>query len=71
MATRASGTLILIVEKKHAPWGHMVRTSPALELRFWCRLRIASARPILGSSDPCARVAVQVYVELANGLPLA
>ena len=35
MATKASVTLILIVEKKHAPWSHMVSTLPALELRLW------------------------------------
>ena len=39
MATKASGTLVLIIEKKHAPWGHMVSASSALELCFWCRLR--------------------------------
>ena len=50
MTTKASGTLVLIIEKKHAPWDHMVRASPALELRFWCRLRIASARPVVGPS---------------------
>ena len=42
MATKASGTLVLIIEKKHAPWGHMVSASPSLELRLWCRLRKAS-----------------------------
>ena len=50
MATKASGTLVLIIDKKHAPWGHIVRTSPALELRFWCRLRVASAQPLVGPS---------------------
>ena len=28
MVTKASGTLVLIIEKKHAPWGHMVSASP-------------------------------------------
>ena len=49
----------------------MVTALPALELHFWCQqLRIASARPLLGPSGPCARVVVHVYSELANGLPL-
>ena len=43
MATKASGTLGTIIEKQHAPWDLMVTASPALELRFWCQLRIASA----------------------------
>ena len=51
MATKASDNLVLIIEKKHAPWGHMVRTSPALNLRCWCRLRIAPERPLVG--PPC------------------
>ena len=71
MATKASGTLILIIEKQHTSWGLMVTALPALELHFWCQLRIASARPILGPSGPCARVVVHVYVELSHGLPLA
>ena len=71
MATKASGTLVLIIEKQHAPWDLMVTALPALELHFRCQLRIASARPILGPSSPCARVVVHVYVELANGLLLA
>ena len=71
MATKASDTLILIIEKQHAPWDLMVTTLPALELHFWCQLRIASARPILGPSGPCARVVVHVYVELSYALPLA
>ena len=25
MATKASGTLVLIIKKKRAPWGHMVK----------------------------------------------
>ena len=71
MATKASGTLVLIIEKQHASWDLMVTASPALELHFRCQLRIASARPILGPSGPCARVVVHVYAELANGLLLA
>ena len=71
MATKASGTLVLIIEKQHASWDLMVTASPALELHFRCQLRIASARPILGPSGQCARVVVHVYVELANGLLLA
>ena len=54
MATKASGTLFLIMEKQHASWGLMVTALPDLELHIWCQLRIASARPILGSSGPCA-----------------
>ena len=71
MATKASGTLVLIIEKQHASWDLMVTASPALELHFRCQLRIASARPILGPLGPCARVVVHVYVELSYGLPLA
>ena len=71
MATKASWTLVLIIEKQHASWDLMVTASPALELHFRCQLRIASARPILGPLGPCARVVVHVYVELSYGLPLA
>ena len=71
MASKASATLFIIIEKQHASWDLMVTALPALELHFWCQLRIASAQPILGSSGPCARVVVHVYIELANGLPLA
>ena len=71
MATEASGTLVLIIEKQHAPWALMVHALPALELHFRCQLRIASARPILGPSSPCARVVVHVYVELSYCSPLA
>ena len=71
MATKASGIFVLIIEKQHASWDLMVTASPALELHFRCQLRIASARPILGPSSPCARVVVHVYVELSYGLPLA
>ena len=71
MATKASSTLVLIIERQHASWGLMVTALPGLELHFWCQLRIASARPILGPSGPCARMVVHVYVELFYGLPLA
>ena len=71
MATKASGTLFLIIEKQHASWDLMVTASPALELHFRCQLRIASARPILGPLGPCARVVVHVYVELSYGLHTA
>ena len=71
MAPKASGTPALIIEKQHAPWDLMVTALPALELHFRCQLRIASARPILGPSSPCARVVVHVYVELSYGLLLA
>ena len=54
MATKASGTLFLIIEKQHASWDLMVTASPALELHFWCQLRIASARPILGPHWQCS-----------------
>ena len=46
MATKASGTLVLIVEKQHASWDLMCRTSPALELRFRRQPHIASAHPL-------------------------
>ena len=71
MATKASGTLVLSIEKQHASCGLMVTALPGLELHFRCQLRLASARPVLGSLGPCARVMGHVYVELANGLPLA
>ena len=71
MATKASGTFVLIIEKQHASWDLMVTALPALELHFRCQLRIAPARPILGPSGPCARVVAHVYVELSYGLPLA
>ena len=71
MASKASWTLLLIIEKQHASWDLMVTASPALELHFWCQLCIASARPILGPLGPCARVVVHVYVELSHGLLLA
>ena len=33
MATKASGTLVLIIQKQHASWDLMFSTLPALELR--------------------------------------
>ena len=71
MATKASVTLVLIIEKQHASCDLMATALPALKLHFWCQLRIASARPILGPLGPCARVVIHVYVELSYGLPLA
>ena len=53
MATKASDTLVLIIEERHAPCGHMVRTSPALELRFWCQLRVASRQRALLLAPSC------------------
>ena len=71
MVTKASGTLVLIIEKQNASCDLMVTASIALELHFRCQLRIASARPILGPLGPCARVVVHVYLELSYDLPLA
>ena len=34
MATKASGTSALIMDKQHASWDLMVTASPALELHF-------------------------------------
>ena len=48
MATKAPGTLFLIIEKQHASWGLMATALPGLELHFRCQLRLASARPIWG-----------------------
>ena len=45
MATKASDTLILIIEKQHASWDLMCSTLPASELRFRRQPHIASARP--------------------------
>ena len=53
MATKASGTLVLVIEKQHASWGLMCSTLPALELRFRRQPHIASARPLVGPSGPC------------------
>ena len=71
MATKASGTLVLIIEKQHAPWDLMCSTLPALELRFRRQPHIASARPLGGPSDPCTILYFCACVELTNGLPLA
>ena len=68
MATKASGTLVFIIENKYAPWGHMVSASPSLELRLWCPLRIASEWPLVDPSCPYARVVVHVSLELVNDL---
>ena len=50
MATKASGTLVLIIEKQHASWDLMCSTLPALELRFRRQPHIASAWPLVGPS---------------------
>ena len=71
MATKASGTLVLIIEKQHASWDLMCSTLPALELRFRRQPHIASARPLVGPSGPCTMVVVCACVELTNGLLLA
>ena len=71
MATKASGTLVLVIEKQHASWDLMCSTLPALELRFRCQPHIASARPIVGPPGPCTIVVVCACVELTNGLLLA
>ena len=71
MASKASGTLFLIIEKQHASWSLMVTASPALELRFCHRLRIASARPLVGPKCPWTRVVGCMCLEVTNGLPVA
>ena len=71
MATKASGTLVFIIEKQHASWDLMCSTLPALELRFRRQPHIASARPLVGPSGPCTILVVCACVELANGLPFA
>ena len=71
MATKASGTLVFIIEKQHASWDLMVTASSALELHIRSQLSISSARQILGPLGPCARVVVHMYIELSYGLPLA
>ena len=38
MATKASGTLVLIIKKQHASWVLMVTALSGLELHFWCQL---------------------------------
>ena len=52
MATKASGTLVLIIEKRHASWDLMVTASPALELHFRCQLRIALRTDNFGPIGP-------------------
>ena len=71
MATKASGTLVLIIEKQHASWGLMVTATTALEVRFCHRLRIASARPLVGPKCPWTRVVGCMCLEVTNGLPVA
>ena len=71
MATKALSTLIFIIERQHASWGLMANALPGVDLHFRCQLRTAFARPILGSSGPCARAVVHVRVALAKGLTLA
>ena len=70
MASKASGTWFLIIEKQHASWSLMVTASPALELRFCHRLRIASARPLVGPKCPRTRVVGCMCLEVTNGLPV-
>ena len=71
MATKALGTLVLIIEKQHASWDLMCSTLPALELRFRRQPHVASARPLGGASGPCTILVVCACVELTNGLPYA
>ena len=52
MATKASGTLVLIIEKQHTSWGLMVTALPALELHFWCQLRIRLRTANFGPVGP-------------------
>ena len=71
MATKASLTLVLIIEKQHASWDLMITALSALELRFCHRLRVASARPLVDAKCPRTRVVVCMCLELTNGLPEA
>ena len=71
MATKASGTLVLIIEKQHVSWSLMVTASPALEVRFCHRLRLASVRPLVGPKCPWTRVVGCMCLEVTNGLPEA
>ena len=71
MATKASGTLLFIIEKQHASWDLMITALSALELRFCHRLRVASARPLVDAKCPRTRVVVCMCLELTNGLPVA
>ena len=67
MASKASGTLFLIIEKQHASWSLMVTASPALDLRFCHRLRIASARPLVCPKCPWTKVVGCMCLEVTNG----
>ena len=70
MASKASGTLVPIIEKQHASWSLMVTASPAFELRFCHRLRIASARRPRGPEVPTDQSG-GVHVSRAdNALPV-
>ena len=71
MATKASGILLLIIEKQHASWHLMITASSALQLRFCHRLRLASARPLVDAKCPRTRVVVCMCLELTNALPVA
>ena len=71
MATKASGTLLLIIEKHHASWDLMCSILHALELRFRRQPHIASAQPLGGASGPCTIVVIFACVELTNSLSLA
>ena len=71
MATKASGILLLIIEKQHASWDLMITALSALELRFCHRLRVASARPLVDAKCPRTRVVVCMCLELTNGFPMA
>ena len=54
MATKASGTLVLIIEKQHVSWVLMCSTLPALELRFRRQPHIHSlTRPQHAPSGAC------------------
>ena len=70
MASKASGTLVLVTEKQHASWSLMITASLALAPRFCHRLRIASARPLVCSKCPWTRVVGCMCLEVTNGLPV-
>ena len=72
MALKASGILVLIIEKQHASWGLMCSTLYLpWSFGFDAKPHIASARPLVGPSGPCTIVVVCACVEPTNGLPLA
>ena len=52
MATKASWTLVLIIEKQHASWDLMVTALPALEVHFRCQLRIRLRTANFGAVGP-------------------